>query len=268
MLGQGYIPGENTFETFINDGALAALMLMATGKAYNPGQRFGSVGLDQLREFVDNGLSWKIMGGASFSWLHGMWEGSDSLRTAMGSMIRGDGKAPLKIDDILDVFGPIKSLSDVRRFEDAINTTKWVNKRGLTLAENVSPLEALLMSVSGVQRSESASAMDYKRLEDQRDEMWRSVENEFLKHMNRRRLALETSNVNGADTYLKKAEAVLEANDYPLDLRPQLWAKAAKQGQGTVTERAERKLRYRGVPLKEQEAQQQIFMRREKLKGR
>lgn len=241
-LENGYTVGDSWIESAVTEGLPAMMIALLTGdgdikkgKWYNIGDRFGSQGFETIREAMRGDKTfWDIVGGAGFSVTKGIWDGSDGFRNAMMSLIRGDEdkKVPLTTEDVLDVFKEITSVNQTWKAIAALNTGRWYSKKEGYLTD-VSPLSAVFMAATGLQPQDvtdlqlmSWSNKDRKSFEDE-------VEKNVIQEI-RRAVRIQNDSPEQADKYLKRAKALFEIADFPLNRRTEIIAKASKDYESMI----------------------------------
>lgn len=215
-LERGYIVGEKWYQDLAMNGLPSYLIQLATGKSYSLQSAYGPQGITPLKDlFTGDKPAWELMGGASASLLKDTWEGLSGFHAAMMSGIRDDGHYyPIKVDDYLSVARGIATVEKVNRWYLAHNYGKWITKKGIEL-DNVKPMEAFLMSISGTQHTEAvdahllAESLKDKKKNDKKAEDLFGVE--FRKGLR----AARDNNPDQADAYFKRAFTILHVMDYP-----------------------------------------------------
>lgn len=213
----GYITGDSPALDTLFQGLPAAMGALITGGGdirkgiwYNVGDRFGTGGFENIRDILmADEPFWKILTGATGSKLSGVWEAKDPFIATMMSGIRADDKAfKIKPEHFVEIFKEASSVNSIWRTAMAINTGKWVSKKGVPM-ENISPLDAIFRGVTGLQ-SQEASELHLKTgsLKSQRElEKW--GEQKAIQELRRAYRAIDEGNRSQGEDYLSNAYAYL-----------------------------------------------------------
>lgn len=251
-IKNGYTGDLSELRTWMMEGLPSAALEMTTGHRYNIGSRFGSTGLDPIRDALAGDKSmWTLMAGASGSILSTAWDQSDGFRSAMMSLFRDDDTYfPLKADDFTDPLKTIASFNAGSRLLAALNTTNWLSKKGQILDKDVSAASAIFMTATGTQSQSAAEIHNFTILEEDRKNTMKHVEQEFMREGQKAINAAAANNPEQSREYWKRARAQLIMGGYPLEKWGSLVARLAK-GNETVTQSIEANFYTRNVPPKD-----------------
>ena len=165
---KAYVPGDNLSTTAAMEGLFATLGAVVgnivtgaedpvRGGTYYDMSSKGISGLDLIKEVIRGDKSiWQLFGGAAGSSIANTWEQSSGLIAGVNSMIRGDGKFPIKAVDFLGPFREIRSLDKATRLIAYLNTGRWLSKSG-TYMDDVTKTQALLMTALGLNTEDLAT---------------------------------------------------------------------------------------------------------------
>lgn len=242
-LDHGYTVGDNWVTSTVMEGLPSMLMALATGHGdiqkgnfYNIGERYGIQGFETLREALRSDKTmWDILGGAAFSTFSNTWERLDGFTNGMMSLIRDDDKYfKLKPDDFIDIFKEASGVNNNWRMAMALNTGRWLSKKGVYL-DNVSPANAIFMSVSGLQSQavSDLNLMSWLHKDQQALEKYglQKFTEEFRKGIRER-----NANPTQSTEYFKRALAYLNITGYPQDKRGAAIALASKDNESLINQ--------------------------------
>lgn len=240
-IESGYVVGENFTKTLFMEGIPSILLNLATGGVskdgidiqkgnfYNFSNRFGVQGISLFRDALRSDPPWwKMLGGASASIFANTIANMDGATRAFMSIIKGDQKAfPLKIDDFVDIFKEISSVSAAWKAIVAANTGKWMSKNEAWLTDT-STANALFMAASGLspQGADDLFVKGWSHKDEQESQKY--ALKRFIEEM-RRGFQSKLDNPEGNyPEYFRRASAILEAFGYPMDKRGTAVALASK----------------------------------------
>lgn len=240
-FGNGYVVGENFYKDLAMQGLPSMIVALASGAGdwkkgtqLNIGQRYGSPGLDIIRDALTSDKpTLQIVSGASGSFLQSMMQNTAGFRRAAVAAITGDSEHfKLKPEDLIEPLKIPSSSSYAWRSIHAINTLKWLSKNETVLAQrakqDISPIMAAIMGLTGTQPQQVAD-LDLKSISHKNDlDQQRQAEKDFTKEWNRAAQALHDQDGTNAQDFLKRAYWILEQADYPKEKRAQLILRAEK----------------------------------------
>jgi hypothetical protein len=242
-LENNYVVGDKWYQTAIMEGIPSLTIGLITGKGdlskgtyLNIGHRLGAPGFDQIREvLVGDKPWWRLFGGASWSTLSGMWEAGDGFRTAMGSMIRGDGKSfPLTPNDFMAPLKQIASVSNGMRAYAAVQTGRYMSRNETLMQTDVPTTQALFMYATGLQsqRIEDTSIMTWSL--KNKEELEKYATKQYLKEMQRAWMAGAANDPEQRHNFLKRAQTWLEISGFPDEKRSMLVGLASDQSKSLI----------------------------------
>lgn len=215
---QGYIVGKDYWKSLIYEGAPSLIFGMATGKYLNIGDRYAVQGFDAMREaFRGDKTVWDILGGASFGMFREVIESSDGYFRRVMSLFRDqDEKFQFTAEHALRPFRAISSVSAADRMWTAINTTRWISKKGMWL-DDASPAMATFQTMVGLQSQQASSAyLSSETIKDRGEYNKRSLD---LATQDWRRglLAEKDGDKEQAKAFYMNSMAILKTRGYPED---------------------------------------------------
>lgn len=240
-IDHGYDVGQNWITSAIMEGIPSLFGAMVTGAGdikkgnfYNIGERYGIQGFETLREALrSDSTIWKILGGAAWSTMSNTYAQSDGFTSAMMSFLRDDDQAfPLTPDDFVDLFREISSVHNNWRMIMALNTGKWLSKKGVYL-DSTSPANAIFMSLTGLQAQEVSDLNIKGELHVNQQEIEKYAQQKFTTEF---RKAIRTRNEDPqlSTQYMKRALAYLNIFDYPQEKRGAAIAQASKDYESLI----------------------------------
>lgn len=247
-IKNGYTGELDHLSTWMMEGIPSAMLQMATGKSYNIGQKFGNVGIEQLREALSSDKPMlDILGGASYSNFKGMFELSDGFRSHMGSLLRNsDEYFPLTQENLTDPLKRISTVNITSRLTSALSTGNWMSQKGQLLDKDVSPMAAILMSATGVQPQRVGDIRNLSIIAQEKKDKEQKVEEEFIKIFGKYSRAVAAREPGQVTDYGKQMRAVLVTGGYPYEKYGALIARAAK-GNESLVNNMERSLYTRDI---------------------
>lgn len=226
----GYNVGDNWLSSMVMEGLPSYFLAWATGGGdaqkgnfYNFGDRVGAGGFNQLNEALDSNVSWwQLLGGASTSIGVNMWKDSTGWRRSMASMMTGktgDEAFPMTIDDWVDLFKEVSSVSQTWKATTAIQYGKWMSKNENYQAD-VSKGNAIFMALSGLdlQRVGDNYTISKNHESDINDQ--KAALQLFVKETHRGITAANNNDWPSYKQYMTRAFGYLKSADYPLDKYP------------------------------------------------
>lgn len=270
-IEHGYTAEPGAYSTWAMEGVPAAFIQMATGKLYGIGQRYGSVGFDPIRDILSGDKpTWQLAVGASGSLIKNAWDSTDGFRSALLSIAKNDDVYfKLKPTDFLEPLKIASSGNQAHRYAAALSTMNWLNRRGQIVDTDISPLNASIMTLTGVQEQGHYDIFAKRGLETERRDMISSTEEKFLKEWRRYSQAVVDKNYAQANDYGSRAWAILIANDYPMHKYADLAARAERENQ-SLKDRGDFTYYTRNVPqsdvVSKQEAYTKTLQQKEKNK--
>lgn len=220
----GYVVGENWLRSAIEEGVLAWITAMATGEGWDSrkgtwmsyGPSWGTQGLTTTMEALRSDKPWwRLVGGAAFSTMADTWESMDGFTAAMGSLIRGDGKFEMKIEDGLDVLRSISAFNKGTQVYKAWNMHKWMSRKDIYITDTTLS-SAVYMSLLGLHPTE-VDDMHAKvvSVKDMKEEEKRGL-NFFKQEYQRGLQSYRDGKVEEGEKFMRRARWGLELYGYPL----------------------------------------------------
>jgi hypothetical protein len=148
--------------------------------------------------------------------LSGAFEHSDGFRTAIGSILRGDGKQfPLTIEDFSDLLKVTSTGSNALRFKKAIELGRIYSKNDTLLASDVSKGVAATMFLTGLTPQGVTDIHTYSWAAKDEKREHTEAERAFSKEFGRWARALDNNDPEAAKAHMKRGLAQLEWAGYP-----------------------------------------------------
>lgn len=150
----GYNPGDNYVNTLITEGIPSTILALVDHDRYwNVGERFGNTGLNDV--FYGDKTIWDLAGGAAFSSVGSFLESFDAFRQAIMSGYRQDGNQfNITYEHLLQPLREITTFNSAERAIIAAKMGTWVSKADNPLLRGITPPEALLSFITGLQPQE------------------------------------------------------------------------------------------------------------------
>ncbi len=228
-----YVVGENWYTTAINEGLPSLIAGLATGNYYNIGERYGAGGMEFLRDFMRSDKSmFQILGGAAWSKVTGIFEAADPFWFFMMSAIRQDGPFTLKAEHFVQPLREVSSFNNGMRLLDALNTQRWLSKKGIYL-DDTSPLNAVFMSVTGLQKQSSADLQTLSASAKDRDALAKWAEKNFDIDF-KKGLRIAATDPEGAQEFYNNAMLYLIRGGIRDDEFSKILARASKDNESLV----------------------------------
>ena len=258
----GYVVGDKFITTLMMEGMPSLAVGLATDKYVNIGQRFGSPGMDQLRDFItgDKAL-WELATGASGSTLANMWTMSDGLRRALVSIAKNDDEYfPLKGSDFANMLKVTSVGNSFMKTQEALNSMNWLSRKGAITATDIGPMQAIIMGMTGLQPQEAAGLKEKFSLMESRKDAQKKTEDAVKEQI---RLSIRAGNNKDpeqATDYLKRARAILIADNYPVERYGHVFSEAMK-GYESMVRTTNWDFYMRNVPENEKPGLRDTYMR-------
>lgn len=227
-LDYGYIPGANYMSEAFMDGLPAALIHMIGGPRYNISERYGPNSLDLYRDVLAGDKPfWQIFTGASGALVTNALETMDPFFSWARSFLNNDGKyIKLTPDTIAGLLRPIASGNNALRFVSALNSGTWATRNETPIKEGVSPLNAAIMTATGLQPMEASDTrVIQQQIEDQKAAQ-QSYAFKFQREFRRGLQAMLNKDYDNASMYFSNADGYLTLGAYPVQKRDELFAQA------------------------------------------
>lgn len=237
-----YVVGDNFVNSLFMEGIPSVMTALLTGKGdikkgnwYNIGDRFGTQGLDLIKEMVYSDKEWwKFVGGASSSTMADAFAAvSPYTRWVMSAMKDDKSYFPLTDRDILDTFKMITAANQTWRSAVAIHTGTWLSKRDNLLDKDISPLSAIFMYVTGLQPQGVTDNQLKGEARKERQERQKETMNMAIREW-RRGLDLGEKDIPQSRQYFARALAILHMNGYPEEKLPSFFAIASKNKETAI----------------------------------
>lgn len=233
-IDNGYEVGNGYISNTLMEGVPAMIGSMITGNRYNIGQVYGPSGLFNYNEYLRSDQTfWQAILssslGPSGSILANTWSNSDGLRR-WGMNIYND-EFPFQWEDVARLFKEISAIRMGDQNRMALQTGNWYSTRGTKLATDINPMDAILMTLTGLSHQSMADSYLTGQQVDDRKKYNEYTEQVFIENWrNGIRAAVDGAgyNPNQADEYFKRAGMILKMRAYPIEDYSKLLARATQ----------------------------------------
>lgn len=267
-IENGYIPdSSNFFESMFTEGAPStALALINGGTFYNIPDRYGSGSgiVNPSEAFRSDKTMWDIFGGATGGTLKNLWDSTDSFRQAMLSGMRGDGQFfTVTPEHIAQVAKEAVAFNSGWRLTVALKTGNWMSKNEKLLDRDVNPLQAIIMSATGVQ-TQAASDLNsiYNVMEDEKA-LAKWAENKFTQEYHRGLRAYENKDPDNGQSFMTNAFKYMDIY-IPDDQKTKIIADASRNWETTI-EKVNDQFRMKNLPPTLAEKREQSWIKLQQL---
>lgn len=239
-----YRPGANFWPSVMMEGVPAAIGAMVTGDGdmskghwYDVGTRYGANGLDIIRNALyGDATVAKLIGGPFFGEAGTIMSQSSGLAQAIKSQFSNDpdSRYPFKIEDALDVLRSISSVNTAMQTHYAMSTGIMASRSGTEIETNVGAMDALFMGLTGLKHQDVADISVRHESEDALKEgnlFWmgqKNAQNKYLEKIRESFKAIQNSQPEEADLFLKQANYMLGLGRFNEDQKAKLWSMAVK----------------------------------------
>lgn len=257
-LKAGYIPHENALSTTLMEGVPEALIHYATGNSYNIAERFGSPGLELWNEvFKGDKPWWNIVTGASGSLVDNTLGAMSPMYKTLISLARDENPFKMTSSDLIQPLKEIASVNAASRLQAALHAQVWQTKNETPLVRDVSPLNAVIMTLTGLSPLGASRDQIYREALDKQEDTEKWALQNFTRDFRRGLQSLRDNDTEQAQAYFKNADATLAIAHYPITKRAAAIA-IATEGQ-TLPERLRWQYFMKDVPSDEEISRQQQF---------
>ena len=225
---RGYVVGDNWLSSVVMEGLPAVFLAWATspdgdikkGNWYNIGDKLGAGGFTQLRDLMQSDAKWwAFLTGASGGIAYNTWDKSIGLRKDLMSMLTGqEGDKAFKAtpQHWIDLFKEVTSVNQAWKGTVAVTSGKWLSKNE-TYQTDVTPMNAIFMSLTGLNLQEVADNYVISELVKDQKEQQKWALNKFTGEFRRAITAANNDDYPSYKTYMTNAFLYLEGMNYPLD---------------------------------------------------
>lgn len=269
-LQNGYVRGEQNASGYISDaianGLPSMIMALSTGNWYNIGEKYGVQGFELLRESMqsDKGLL-DIVGGAAYSTLAGVIEGTSTVRKIVGNLFRDEeSQFKVKPDHFAEMFREISSFNSAWKLYAALSTGKMISKKDTYLGDTT-PVNAIFQYLSGLQPQDVSDANKMIMNEKDIKDYQKYIEQKFIREWRRGLQAAADGNHTQATDYFTNAKAWLQIGDTPLEKYGDMISIANKDYESLV-DRVDTSAYLKDTPQSKKETLFNAFETKQKLK--
>lgn len=237
-INHGYVTGTNKFEDIVMNGIPAWTLAMVSGgldyekgNQYNFGNRYGSQGLTVLQQSMKSDTTvWKLATGAAGSVFGNTITSFDPFWQMAKHLVTNDEEGNVfKItpNHLEGMFSEISSVDSAKRLIYALHTGRWLSHNE-SFIENVTGLDALYRTMTGLRSQEQDDIFTLKNIKDQEERVQKEAEREIIKDYHRGIQAATDKDDASAKTYFTNARARMIASGIPLDRRAEIMANASR----------------------------------------
>lgn len=206
----GYIPGEKWYSTMLNEGLPAWQIAMITGQLPNVGDRFGSQGFTNVKQFLNGDIPWwQAFGGAATTTTFNFVGSTvDPFYQWTKAWMNNGPEAQFKIKaaDLLEPLKEISSISTAAKWWAAINTGKWISKNEQDITD-VTPLQAALYGLTGMNPQEQDDMFVRNKMVSGEKDSIKTARKEFIKDWRRMLQAKANGDDEQGNAYARNAFA-------------------------------------------------------------
>lgn len=275
-MDEGYVVGDNFFQSLFMEGLPASLGAVITGDGdpragtyYDVGTRFGTKGL----EFLGNAVSRRAdrgwlddFGGPAYSVIKGTINLSDGFRTAILAMMKGETDTfPFVAEDALDVFREISMVNTVNRTYLAATFGRWMSKNDAYLADT-SMGKAIFGAVTGL-KDQGITDIQVKLGSLQDQENAEKEAEKFFQQEFRRGLLVQTDDPSQAQRFFTRAMHALHGSAIREDRIPSIIERALKSNE-SILDKVDFDYYIRKAPDKQSAARLEAMRRIQELKDK
>ncbi len=236
MAKNGYVVGDNFFESAATEGLLSALGAVITGKGdpqagtwYDFAERFGTKGFEFLgginrsdKNFLD------IITGPAGSLMKGTIEQSDGFWRVMMNLVKDDNEFfPPTAEDLIDPLKEVSSVNSFFRTLAAFNTHRWISKKEAWLAD-VTPFQAVFSGLTSLKDQRINDIQSFRNASKHQKEYEAYVEKQFMQEFRRFVIAEQDDDHTNGKKFLIRARRWLDIGGYPEDRISELVNKASR----------------------------------------
>jgi hypothetical protein len=260
---RGYVTGDKAnsyINTAVTEGLPSLLLGLTTGNYYNISERYSMQGFDVIKDVIRQDKTFlDIVGGAAFSTMSGFLGAAEPLWQSLVEGIKGTGKHPFKIEDAIDPFKEIASVSAGARLYAALNVGNWLTKKEGNMGA-VSPANAIFMTIFGLQPQGTNDIVNQAWTRDDEKKAQAKAEQIFIREMRRAFQARDNKDYKQADQYESRAYHALRVGGYPQEDYPKALSAAAKDHEDMII-RSSRDFYLKSVPTDRQPAADDAYLR-------
>jgi hypothetical protein len=263
----GYVVGEKFWSTMVMEGALGYAMFMATGKAYNPGDRLGAKGLESLNTlWRGDDFLWKFAGGAAGGMMKSILDTTDGFWAWARGMMGANDHFPVMGSDLMALAKENSTINSLDTFYNTLNIGRQLSKKGAFIAE-ADTTDAFIKLFTGIQSQDASDLQRMTHALKNQDEKWKRATQWAQREIRDGMRAQDANNQEQAQKYYTRAKAILDMYDVPHRDRMKAYANGVSTEKSLVE-----KLNYdwaiRKAPTAKQDQRFEIERRRlEREKG-
>jgi hypothetical protein len=266
-LENGYSVGENWIESAATEGIPSTILAYMTGTHYNIGERYGTQGMQFLKDFLrSDKATIELLGGAAWSTFRDGIAGMDGFKTMVMATFSNDPEVfKVKTADFMDIAKGIASVNSAFRTLIALNTGEWLSKKEGLLETDITPARAIFQAITGLQ-NQAITDIQLKSvsIKDQ-EALWKHAEENFVKEWHRGFRAMRDGDQNQAHDYFTRGRIYLTVSKFP-DERINEAIKRASDGNETLINRINWDFYIRKAPKDSAVARENAYVKQQGMK--
>jgi hypothetical protein len=233
---KGWLPENSKVSQVFFQGLTSAMLSVITGKDYAAGTKFG-VGPGRGVDIFSNDTSlWRIFTGPVGDMLMQTYQNFDPLvRSAYGIISQNESRRYTVAEDWLKPLTVVSSANAVTRWWNAIKYHEWRTRNENTILSDVGPIDATVMTLLGLQPQASDTMQLMHSAGDVNAKEEKRLEKQFNLDQSRYYRAISNDEFSTADVHYRNMNVT--ADQYPVELRHQLWAQAQAANWKSMPER-------------------------------
>lgn len=234
-LENGYQVGEDWMEHMVMEGLPSTIGRLVTGNTYNVGERYGTPGVEWVRDLWSDDKFWKTVFGAAGSKLSNTWANSSGFRRSMWQIAVGDPDGhKMTLKDFTDIFNEITTKSSIDGFIMAAKTGELMSRKENVLEEDVAWYNALFMKLTGLSPQGVPDAYQKSQSIKNLEKHEKAVGEKIIQNIRRGLRADADGNSELAETYYARAQHWKNLDSVNTDRMSQYIARAARNNETLI----------------------------------
>lgn len=275
-ISNNYVVGDSWYKDVLMNGLPAYIGAVISGGGdpqkgtqMNVGDRYGSPGLDILRDalYSDKKMIELATGATGSAFIDAFSQTNGFLRV-LWSIVHDGGEAfPYTHDDLINASRMIASVNNATRGILAVNEGVWRTKKGIAV-EPISPTAAILRTLTGLQ-SQEASDVIRKQYNFEADQTaQKEAEKAYVREFVAGVQAMNDNDPSQADKHFARAKAFLEASNYPRNLYGRVISMGVNASQYDMITRSDWNYYLRNVPAGQEQGRIEAFEKAQQLRAK
>jgi hypothetical protein len=272
-ISHDYVVGDSWYQDMFMNGLPAYVGAVITGGGdaqqgtqYNIGDRYGSPGVDIMKEAIYDRKFWELLTGAAGQSISESFSNLDGFRKVVWSLVHDGGKVyPYTDDMVIDAFRQIASVNSAWKGYLAITAGVWQTKKGITIENVPTVSDALIRTLMGLSSQEASDVIRKSRLYEDQQEIQKYVEKQVVVEIGRAARDVTDRNFSDADKHFAKANALMDASSYPRALYGRILEQASTQYRDLI-DREDWNYYLRNIPAGQEQNRMEAFEKIQRLK--